>query len=48
MTFIAANGDETTTSDRQKIVLDIYRQRHRANRHKIEPVPVCLIPAELR
>ena len=35
-------------SDRQKIVIEIYRQRHRANRHKMDPIPVCIIPKELK
>ena len=38
---------ETTLSSREKEVLAIYRQRHRANRHKMEPIPVCTIPREL-
>lgn len=33
-------------SERQKQVLDIYVQRHQANLHKIQPIPVCLIPEE--
>jgi NAD+ synthase len=33
---------------RQEKVLAIYRSRNRANRHKMEPIPVCLIPKELK
>lgn len=42
------NGDETELSTRQKEVLDIYRRLHRANKHKMEPIPVCQIPEELK
>ncbi len=31
---------------RQREVFDIYTRRNRANRHKIEPIPTCPIPAE--
>lgn len=41
-------GDETTLSEREKVVLDIYRKSHAANRHKMVPIPVCLIPPELK
>lgn len=33
---------------RKAEVLEIYARRHQANRHKWEPIPVCLIPEELR
>ena len=35
-------------SERQRVVLGIFDQRKAANRHKMEPIPVCVIPAELR
>ena len=35
-------------SDRQRQVLEIYTRLHNANRHKIEPIPVCLIPEKLK
>ncbi|MDZ4823927.1 MAG: NAD(+) synthase [Flavobacteriales bacterium] len=35
-------------TERQKQILKIYWQRNRANRHKMEPIPVCLIPRDLR
>jgi NAD+ synthase len=44
----AGRRDAGSLTDRQKQVLDIYRRFHRANRHKIEPVPVCKIPEELK
>lgn len=34
-------------TERQKEVLMIYARFHNANRHKMEPIPVCRIPAEL-
>jgi NAD+ synthase len=48
MRFEDTFGDEKTLSDRQKEVLDIYRSFNRANRHKIDPLPVALIPAEFK
>lgn len=41
-------GDENGLTDREKTVLEIYRRYKRGNRHKMEPIPVCLIPAELK
>ncbi len=38
----------TDTNPRQRQVLEIYTRLHKANRHKMEPVPVCKIPPELR
>lgn len=35
-------------SERQRKVLAIFDRRHAANRHKMEPIPVCVIPDELR
>ncbi len=35
-------------SERQRAVLDIFDRRKAANRHKMEPIPVCTIPAALR
>ena len=41
-------GDELKLSDRQREVLNIYRGFHQANMHKMAPIPVCIIPDELR
>lgn len=41
-------GDESSLTARQCEVLDIYRRFNRVNRHKMEPIPVCKIPKELR
>lgn len=35
-------------SDREKDVFEIYEKRHLANLHKINPIPVCEIPKELK
>ncbi len=42
------NNRTDTLSDRQKMVIEIYRSRNRANKHKMEPIPVCLIPKEFK
>lgn len=41
------SGDESQLTDRQKHVLEIYRKLNKANRHKMEPIPVCEIPQHL-
>ena len=33
---------------RQRSVLAIYDQRNAANRHKMEPIPVCVVPSALK
>jgi len=35
-------------TERQRQVLDLFDRRHAANRHKMDPIPVCLIPPELK
>ena len=34
-------------SDRQKEVLKIYRSFNTKNKHKMEPIPICMIPKDL-
>ncbi len=41
-------GDGSILSDRQEEVLKIYTRLNRINRHKMDPIPVCEIPSELR
>jgi NAD+ synthase len=41
-------GDESEISDRQIEVLKIYNKLNTANQHKMQPIPVCEIPDELR
>ncbi len=48
MKFIANPHDFSELTERQKIVLDIYTRMHKANQHKMNPIPVCLIPDELK
>ena len=43
-----APQDEEELSWREKQVLETYRRFHRANKHKMEPIPVCLIPEGVR
>lgn len=42
------DGDISALDNRQSEVLAIYRRLNAANQHKMEPIPVCAIPAELR
>ena len=39
-------GDESNLSERQKTVLALYRRLHAVNQHKMEAIPVCLIPGD--
>lgn len=39
---------KTELNSRQKVVLEIYKKRNLANKHKMEPIPVCMIPNLLR
>ncbi len=48
MNFNTSGNKNTILSSRQKEVLDIYIQRHLANRHKIDPIPVCIVPKEFK
>ena len=48
MAFEDGDGDTSTLSDRQQEVLVIYRRYNRANRHKMEPIPVCEVPDSIR
>ena len=40
-------GDEQTLSEREVEVLKIFRKLNAADKHKMDPIPVCLIPKEL-
>lgn len=48
MKFIDNPHDFTLLTDRHKIVLDIYTRMNKANQHKMNPIPVCIIPQELK
>lgn len=43
-----ANPSMHELHPREKEVLDIYTKRHKVNLHKMNPIPVCLIPNELK
>lgn len=38
------NGIECNLTEREKEVLDIYRKFNQQNKHKMEPIPVCILP----
>jgi NAD+ synthase len=42
------DGDEDGISDRQREVLTIFRKLNSINKHKMQPIPVCVIPKELK
>ena len=42
------DGQSDSLSSRQKEVLNIYNNFHRANKHKMEPIPVCEIPESIK
>ncbi|MEZ4549918.1 MAG: NAD(+) synthase [Desulfobacterales bacterium] len=48
MGFDAEKNDSSQLSVREREVLAIFRSFNRANRHKIDPIPVARIPAALR
>lgn len=41
-------GNGSDLDNRQKEVLEIYNKFHRANLHKMKPIPVCEIPKEIK
>ena len=41
------NKETRELNSREKEVIAIYTKRHIANKHKVEPMPVCMIPKEL-
>lgn len=43
-----ANVTEEFLSDRQREILEIYRKFNSANKHKMEPIPVCVIPSAFK
>ena len=45
---MAFTGDPATLTGRSAEVYAIYSRLHRANRHKMDPIPVCHIPASVR
>jgi NAD+ synthase len=47
MNVVEKNIDQKTFTERQQEVMKIYLGRHTANKHKMEAIPVCKIPADL-
>jgi len=43
-----ANKEKYKLNKRQKEVMEIFKNRNTANLHKINPIPVCIIPHELK
>ena len=42
------NGEIAALNDRQKMVIELYHRLNRINKHKMVPIPVCIIPDELK
>jgi NAD+ synthase len=42
------NGKIEALNDRQKMVIELYHRLNRINKHKMVPIPVCIIPDELK
>ena len=42
------DGDKNTLNEREREVLKIYTQFNRANQHKMNAIPVCIIPKNLK
>lgn len=47
MEYIANNKSEKL-NERQQHVMRVYLDRNKTNKHKMEPIPVCIIPNELK
>jgi NAD+ synthase len=47
MKYVGEHSNENLT-ERQQEVLSIFLSRNKANKHKVEPIPVCIIPDELK
>jgi NAD+ synthase len=47
MSYVEENGEDAAVhlNERQHEVLSIYLRMHKANQHKMQPIPVCLIPS---
>jgi NAD+ synthase len=41
-------GDASVLTGREKEVFKIYTRMNRANKHKMDPIPVCMIPDHLK
>ncbi|MCX7546658.1 NAD(+) synthase [Xanthomarina sp. F1114] len=48
MKMVVENKNETNFEGRQKEVLKIYQRLNKANKHKMDPIPICIIPNNLK
>ncbi len=48
MKFLETSGDLNSLTERERVVMDIYIQRNKANQHKMNPIPVCILPQEFK
>lgn len=48
MNFIESKNNTATLTDRQQSVLTIYTNMNKSNQHKMNPIPVCIIPENLK
>jgi NAD+ synthase len=48
MNYEEGAESQAPMTERQKEVFAIFRNFHLANRHKMDPIPVCTIPESLR
>ena len=48
MEAVASNQEVKNMTDREKHVLHLYKNHHKSNRHKMDPIPVCKIPDKLK
>jgi NAD+ synthase len=48
MNVAEKNLSEENLNERQRTVLAIFKKLNRANQHKMQPIPVCRIPPELK
>lgn len=43
-----SGSDESKLSDREQEVIAIFNRLHSANKHKMDPIPVCTIPSSIK
>lgn len=48
MTMDESGKKSTDFKGREKVVFDIYKKLNNANKHKMNPIPVCEIPSDLK
>lgn len=48
MTSVSKGKKASDFTGREREVFEIYTRLNRANRHKMEPIPVCIIPAKYK